>query len=187
VSRCACRRTPKGEPFLARTMKLRAEIAGADHSLEFRRDGSRVIATIDGRQYELQAHDVEPGVYLLHLGARVYECRVRNVDAAAGVNEVHVGQEEFQVTLIDPRRLSHAAMAGTLAAGRAAVIAPMPGRVVRVLVELGAQVEAGAGLIVVEAMKMQNELKSPKAGLVTSLNAETGAAVNAGDTLVVIE
>lgn len=168
-------------------MKLKAEIAGANHSLEFRRNGTRVSAALDGRHYELQAHDLEPGVYLLHLDERIYECRVRSVDAAAGVSEVHVGQQEFQVTLSDPRRLSHAAAAGTLAAGRAAVIAPMPGRVVRVLVEVGAHVETGAGLIVVEAMKMQNELKSPKTGVVTSLNVEAGAAVNAGDTLVVIE
>jgi biotin carboxyl carrier protein len=168
-------------------MKLKAEIIGADYPLEFRRDGTRVLATVAGRYYELEAHDVEPGVYLLKLDQRVFECRVRRVDTAAGVSEVHVGQQEFQVTLVDPRRLSHATAAATLAAGRAAVTAPMPGRVVRVLVEVGTQVEAGAGLIVVEAMKMQNELKSPKAGVVTVVNAETGAAVNAGDTLVVIE
>ena len=168
-------------------MKLRAEITGTTHSVEFRREGTRVIATIDDRDYELQAHDLEPGVYLLQLGERVYDAHSRGMDAAAGISEVYVGQREFHVTLVDPRRLSHAAISGTLAAGRAAVIAPMPGRVVRVLVEVGAEVDAGAGLIVVEAMKMQNELKSPKAGIVTAVNAETGAAVNAGDTLVVIE
>ncbi|MDX6611664.1 MAG: hypothetical protein QOD75_850 [Blastocatellia bacterium] len=168
-------------------MKLKAEIAGADHLLELRRDGARIVAKVDDRDYDLQAHPGATGVYLIHLGERVFECRVRSVDASAGLSEVHVGQEEFQVTLTDPRRLSHASVSGTLAAGRAAVIAPMPGRVVRVLVEIGTQVEAGAGLIVVEAMKMQNELKSPKAGVVTAVNTETGAAVNAGDTLVVIE
>jgi biotin carboxyl carrier protein len=63
----------------------------------------------------------------------------------------------------------------------------MPGKIVRVLIEEGAQVEAGAGLVVVEAMKMQNELKSPKAGTVTELRARAGATVNAGDVLVVVE
>ena len=168
-------------------MKLRAQIDGADHSLEFRRENDRVLAAIDGRQFDLQVHDVEPGVYLLQHEAQVYECRVQPVDPALGISEVHVGQQQFQVTLTDPRRLSHAAASGTLAAGRAAVVAPMPGRVVRVLIEVGSKVEAGAGLIVVEAMKMQNELKSPKAGVVTAINAENGAAVNAGDVLVVIE
>jgi biotin carboxyl carrier protein len=168
-------------------MKLRAQIDGADNSLEFQRDNDRVLAAIDGRPYELQVHDVEPGVYLLQHEGRVYECRVQPVDPALGISEVHVGQQEFQVTLTDPRRLSHAPASGVLAAGRAAVVAPMPGRVVRVLIKVGAAVEAGAGLIVVEAMKMQNELKSPKAGVVTAINVENGAAVNAGDVLVVIE
>jgi biotin carboxyl carrier protein len=63
----------------------------------------------------------------------------------------------------------------------------MPGKIVRVLVEVGAQVETGTGIVVVEAMKMQNEMKSPKAGVVVSINAETGATVNAGDVLAVIE
>jgi biotin carboxyl carrier protein len=63
----------------------------------------------------------------------------------------------------------------------------MPGKVVRVLVEAGASVEAGDGLVVVEAMKMQNELKSPKGGTVVEIRAGAGATVNAGDVLVVVE
>ena len=63
----------------------------------------------------------------------------------------------------------------------------MPGKIVRVLVEAGANVAAGDGVIVVEAMKMQNEMKAPKAGIVISINAKEGATVNAGDVLAVIE
>jgi biotin carboxyl carrier protein len=63
----------------------------------------------------------------------------------------------------------------------------MPGKIVRVLVEVGARVETGTGIVVVEAMKMQNEMKSPKAGQVVSIRAEPGATVNAGDVLAVIE
>ena len=63
----------------------------------------------------------------------------------------------------------------------------MPGKIVRVLVEAGAQVEAGAGVVVVEAMKMQNEMKAPKAGTVVSIDVQEGATVNAGDVLAVIE
>jgi biotin carboxyl carrier protein len=63
----------------------------------------------------------------------------------------------------------------------------MPGKIVRVLVQAGDKVEAGAGIIVVEAMKMQNEMKAPKAGAVVSINADEGATVNAGDVLAVIE
>jgi biotin carboxyl carrier protein len=63
----------------------------------------------------------------------------------------------------------------------------MPGKVVRVLVEVGSEVAAGDGIIVVEAMKMQNEMKSPKAGKVVALNIQTGVTVNGGDVLAVIE
>jgi biotin carboxyl carrier protein len=63
----------------------------------------------------------------------------------------------------------------------------MPGKVVRVLVQVGEQVEAGAGLIVVEAMKMQNEMKSPRAGAVVSINVTAGDTVEAGALLAVIE
>ena len=168
-------------------MKLKAELAGKEHALELQRYGARVVAAVDSRRYELSAREIEPGVYLLQLGERVYECRVRTVDSVRGVREVSVGQQEFQVTLIDPKRLSHTQAAGALATGREAIIAPMPGRVVRVLVEVGAGVEAGVGVIVVEAMKMQNEMKAPKSGVVISINMEAGATVNAGDVLAVIE
>ncbi|HEX8180255.1 MAG TPA: biotin/lipoyl-containing protein [Pyrinomonadaceae bacterium] len=168
-------------------MKLTAEVAGQEHALELQREGASVVAEVDGRRYELEAREVEPGSYLLHAAGRVYECRVRRTDGAAGASEVHVGQQVFQITLVDPKRLRHMQSAGAQTGGRAAVVAAMPGKVVRVLVAVGAQVEAGAALLVVEAMKMQNELKSSKDGTVVELQAATGATVNAGDVLAVVE
>jgi biotin carboxyl carrier protein len=91
-----------------------------------------------------------------------------------------------EVTVIDPKRLRSTQSSGAHHPGAAEIISPMPGKIVRVLVEPGAHVEAGAGVIVVEAMKMQNEMKAPKAGVVVSINAEDGATVNAGDVLAVI-
>jgi len=88
---------------------------------------------------------------------------------------------------VDGRR-GRAGAAGTAAAtGEQRVIAPMPGRVVRVLVRAGDQVEAGQGLIVVEAMKMENELTSPKAGRVREIAVAEGGSVEAGRLLVVVE
>ena len=71
--------------------------------------------------------------------------------------------------------------------GKKKIVAPMPGKVVRVLVKEGAEVEAGQGVVVVEAMKMQNELKSPKQGTVQKVIAVEGANVNAGDVLLIVE
>ncbi len=168
-------------------MKLTAELAGTEHALELRREGARVFAELAGRRYELEAREVEPGMYLLQAGGRVYECRVAHTDAAGGAYEVSIGAQTFTINLLDPKRLRHTQSAGTMAAGRAAVVGAMPGKVVRVLVAAGAQVEAGDALVVVEAMKMQNELKSPKTGTVVEVHAQAGATVNAGDVLVVVE
>lgn len=169
-------------------MKLIAEIAGAKHNLEVRHEGTRVWAEVDGRLYEIEAHEPEAGVYLLITDGQVYECRVESdTGAARGLREVRVRDAAYEVTLIDPKRLRAARGAGAEASGRAQVKASMPGKIVRVLVAEGAQVEAGDGLVVVEAMKMQNELKSPKSGTVVELRAEAGATVNAGDVLVVVE
>ena len=171
-------------------MKLTAEVEGQSYALDLeRREGARVEATIDGRRYELEARETEAGTFLLLAEGRVYECRANRAGALKGVGatEVHIGDEIFRVTLFDPKRLRGARGAGAEASGRAQVSASMPGKVVRVLVAQGAQVEAGDGLVVVEAMKMQNELKSPKSGTVIELRAEAGATVNAGDVLVVVE
>lgn len=168
-------------------MKLTAEIEGREHALELRREGARVSAEVDGRRYELEARETEPGVVLLALGGRVYECRAEPAGGRGEAWRVEVGGRRFDVALVDPRRLRGVAGGGAQASGRAAVSSSMPGKVVRVLVELGDEVAAGDALVVVEAMKMQNELKSPKAGAVVELHAREGATVNAGEVLAVVE
>ncbi|MDT5262575.1 MAG: hypothetical protein QOC61_1579 [Acidobacteriota bacterium] len=171
-------------------MKLNAEIDGEKIALDVRREGERVFADVGGRRYEIEARRVGEDEYLLLREGRVYVCRVGAEPGAAGVRgalQVSVGGREYGVKLTDPKHLRGARVAAGHDAGRAQVIAPMPGKVVRVLVEEGQSVEAGQGLVVVEAMKMQNELKSPKAGTIAELRAESGATVNAGDVLAVIE
>jgi len=169
-------------------MKLLAEIAGAKHELDIKHEGSRLIADIDGRHYEIEARALgQQGVYLLLSDNQVYECRVNHSEAKRESLEVKVGNHAYAVTLTDPKRLRGTQSASSQTDGTAQIVAPMPGKVVRVLVEAGASVEAGAGIVVVEAMKMQNEMKSPKAGKVTTINTSAGATVNAGDVLAIIE
>ncbi|HEX8558300.1 MAG TPA: biotin/lipoyl-containing protein [Pyrinomonadaceae bacterium] len=172
-------------------MKLNAEIDGEKVALEVRREGGRVFADVGGRRYELEARSLGAGEYLLTHGGRVYECRVGAEPGAApgggrGSLRVSVGAREYGVSLADPKRLRGAGAAGGEQGGSAQIKAPMPGKVVRVLVEPGQAVEPGQPVVVVEAMKMQNELKSPRAGVVAELRAEAGATVNAGDVLAVI-
>lgn len=168
-------------------MKLRATIEDAEVDVEIRREGADVFATVDGRDYQLETHPSPAGVTLLTSAGQVFDCRVEGRPLSGQAVDVFVGTDQYAVTLIDPKRLRGAAAAGPHTDGAARIVASMPGKVVRVLVEQGASVEAGAGIVVVEAMKMQNEMKAPKAGTVTTLNVEVGTTVNGGDVLAVIE
>jgi biotin carboxyl carrier protein len=99
--------------------------------------------------------------------------------------EISVNGRVFQVEVFDPRGLRTRERGGE-SQGPRKIVAPMPGRVIRVLVEANQKVEAGQALIVVEAMKMQNEMKSPQAGTVVEVKTAPGAAVTAGEVLMVI-
>ena len=92
---------------------------------------------------------------------------------------------EFQVEIFDPRSWRRRRGAGIELEGRQQLVAPMPGKIVRVLVAAGEQVSAGQGLLVIEAMKMQNEIRSPKSGTVEKL-AREGQTVNAGEVLAIV-
>jgi biotin carboxyl carrier protein len=122
----------------------------------------------------------EPGSRAVVIDGRVYRV-TRGARGEVLVNGVAIPAEVF-----DPRDL-RARPAEMASGGRSEISAPMPGKVVRVLVSQGDSVEAGQGLVVVEAMKMQNEMKSPKAGRVAEVRAQPGAAVLAGETLIVVE
>jgi biotin carboxyl carrier protein len=98
-----------------------------------------------------------------------------------------VGSTRYGVELRDPRSLQSRRNFAGDEKGPKKVVAPMPGRVVRVLVAEKSEVEAGQGIVVVEAMKMQNEIKSPKKGTVQKILAASGTAVNAGDVLAIVE
>jgi biotin carboxyl carrier protein len=168
-------------------MKLKAHLGDDDYEVLLSLDERLSTAQLDGREYELEVRALERGEYLLLQGSSVYKCRVEGKEGARNSFEVTLQGHSYQITITDPKRLRRGQSAGGHDHGSAEIVSPMPGKVVRVLVENGAMVEAGAGVIVVEAMKMQNEMKAPKTGVVVAINAEAGASVNAGDVLVVIE
>ena len=168
-------------------MRLQAIIAEVEMDVEVRREGTSVSATVEGRNYELDVHQSASGMSLRDSNGTIFHCRVERRPASGQPIDVFVGTSHYSITLVDPKRLRGATSTGVHADGAARIIAPMPGKVVRILVEQGAHVESGAGIVVVEAMKMQNEMKSPKAGVVAALEIELGATVNGGDVLAVIE
>ncbi|MBI5549003.1 MAG: biotin/lipoyl-binding protein [Deltaproteobacteria bacterium] len=138
-----------------------------------------------GRGWRVKASEVAQGSLSLLVGHRSYRVEL---EEAGGLVHVQVGEVSERVVVVDERghRMRRAARHRVLE-GRQTVTAPMPGRVARLLVEVGEEVQEGQGLIVVEAMKMENELKSPKAGRVEEIAVEGGQTVEGGTRLVVVD
>jgi biotin carboxyl carrier protein len=176
----------------AHEMKLQVRIGALSRRIEIHRTGRNqfvVTADEDGAHdnvpgKKIDAVEVSPNTYSILVNGRAFEAVV--VPTAEGVL-VRCGAYEFPALVSDPRawRGGRGALFG--AEGKQQVIAPMPGKVVRILVSAGQTVENDQGLLVVEAMKMQNEIRAPKAGKIERLLVREGQAVAAGEALVTID
>lgn len=173
-----------GPDAVAQTlMKYAAIVQGERVEIDLNRMGNAVEARIGGRIYTLEVREVEPGIYSFiwennSLEATVAEYREGYV--------VSIGNRRIPVEMVDARAvLRRPAYYGH--DGAVEIRAPMPGKVVKVLVPEGAAIQANQGIVVMEAMKMQNEIRSPRQGIVRKLAVVEGAAVNAGDLIAVVE
>jgi biotin carboxyl carrier protein len=131
------------------------------------------------REGEVSLVAVEAGVYSILWDGRSYEARVAGRD-------VIVGSRRFDVVVRDPREYVSGEGTGDVH-GHCEVTAPMPGKVIRVLVAEREAVAVGQGIVVVEAMKMQNEMRAARAGTIASIRVKAGDAVAAGQVLAVID
>jgi biotin carboxyl carrier protein len=152
--------------------------------IELERDASGWRATLDGRPVAVDAVEIAPNTISILLDGQSFEISV--TPAPDGKLKLQTGTQEFIAEVIDPRAWSGRHHANVEAEGRQQIVAPMPGKVVRLLVKAGDLVEAGQGLLVVEAMKMQNEIRSPKSGTVERVLATEGQPVNAGEILCIV-
>lgn len=164
-------------------MKLSLKIDGREEQIELLAPAPDCRFRLGGgEERAAQVEVAEPCVYSVLLDGRSYEARVEETPSAL---VVVIDGYRFEIEVRDPRRfVRRSGVAG--GEGVAAVVAPMPGKVVRVLVAAGDMVEAGQGLLVVEAMKMQNEMKAARAGSVLSVSAREGDTVTAGEVLATI-
>lgn len=167
-------------------MKLAVEIDGETCTLDLAGNGTAASYTLRGAIDSSGAASIAeltPGVFSVLLGTRSFDVRIaRSGDAL----EVWVGSRRHVLSLSDARDRS-TRVRKTGASGPVELRAQMPGKIVKLLVETGAAVQTGQGLIVVEAMKMQNEMKSPKDGTVSKIHAVEGATVTAGESLLVVD
>jgi biotin carboxyl carrier protein len=164
-------------------MKYEAEIDGRTANIELEQHNGHVFATVDDRKYDAEVIRPEEGAYLIFVGDRVYEARVWFEGATS--LRIKLRDRLFAASIIDRKRKR--AATDHSQEGQQHLIAPMPGKIVRVLLAPGDTVAAGQGVVVVEAMKMQNEIKSPKAGRVTEVRVTEGSTVNANQVLAVVE
>jgi len=154
------------------------------HRLELIKVAGGWTCRLDGEPVAIDAVIPRRDVLSLLIDGHAYE--IKRERTAIDLH-MWVGSSCFAVELRDPRSLRSRQKTVGDEKGPRKIVAPMPGRIVRVLVLENSHVDAGQGIVVVEAMKMQNEIKSPKKGVVKRLSATPGAAVNPGDVLAIVE
>lgn len=166
-------------------MKLELEINRQRIDAEFTATNGTASLTIGGKTREAQVSEPEPGLFTIQLDNRVYRCSLERTPA--GAKEVVVNGQRIPVAIVDKKRLRGGAGDSAASSGRAVLTAPMPGKVVRILRQVDDEVAEDQGIMIVEAMKMQNEVQAPRKGKVLEINVTEGQTVNAGDVLAVIE
>ena len=157
---------------------------GELHRVEITEREGKTAVMLDGKELTPDISRPEAEVLSLVLGGKSFEIK-RQVTPTG--TRLLIGDSVFDVEVRDPRSFRARKRGVGSDAGPQKINASMPGKVVRVLAPEGTEVEAGEGVIVIEAMKMQNEMKSPKKGKVQKILAPEGSAVNAGDGLAIVE
>jgi biotin carboxyl carrier protein len=170
-------------------MKFEVHLEGSSgtrqHVVELEREGENFVVVLDGQRVDADIIKVAASSVSILLDGQSFEVHV--TPALEGKLKLQSGPHEFTAEVQDPRAWRGRKHGGLEAEGRQQVLAPMPGKVIRLLVKEGGAVQAGQGLIVIEAMKMQNEIRSPKSGKVERLLAKEGQTVNVGEILAWVE
>ncbi len=159
-------------------------IDGKAHKLELEREGNAWSCQLDGEAVQADAVVTKHDVVSIIIGGTHYEVKR---ERTAADTHYWVKNSRFAVEIRDPRSLRSRKASAASGEGPQKLLAPMPGKVVRIILPAGSEVEAGQGVLVVEAMKMQNELKSVKKGTVKQVMVAEGASVSAGEVLAIVE
>jgi biotin carboxyl carrier protein len=165
-------------------VKIQARVRDRHSLLSLSRDGGRYRGEVGGREVEAEVIEQGSGLLLVRMEGRSFE-----VAWWEDGNEFHLdlGGALVAVEILDPLRSAAGGGGEADGAGRREIRAAMPGKVVAVKVKQGEEVRQGQGLVVVEAMKMENEVPSPKAGRVVALEVVSGQTVEKGALLFCVE
>ena len=160
-------------------------VDGKTHRVELTKGEHTWLCKVDGETMEVDAALTARDVLSMLVDNKSYE--IKRERSLRGEIHMVIGSARYAVDVQDPRSLRTRRAAAGSEAGPQKLMAAMPGKIVRIMVKEKDEVKAGQPVIVMEAMKMQNEMKSPKDGRVQKILAAEGSAVNAGDTLAIIE
>jgi biotin carboxyl carrier protein len=175
---------PGAETGLEEPVKFEAQLTGETIPVEVTGEGGRFTVTLEGQAHAVDARQAAEGIWSLLLGAVSYTVDVSESD---GAYVVEVGGESYRIRVEEETRYIIRTRGAKAAAGGQVLKAPMPGKVTVIEVAVGQGVKPGDGLVVLEAMKMENEFRASVAGIVKEVRVQVGQAVNPGDVLVVIE
>jgi biotin carboxyl carrier protein len=162
-------------------MRYSVSIAGKTFEVDLIGSRGSWECAVNGRKLPLDVREIGPGSLSLLLDGKSYAVR-REPE-----HVVFVNNRPYPATVEDPRSWRGRQGRDSSHAGPQKLTSSMPGKVVRILAREGEQVQAGQGIVVLEAMKMQNEIMTPKAGTLQKLHAREGANVNPGETLAIID
>src|ERR1017187_10215144 len=160
-------------------------VDGKTQQVELTRGEKLWLCKVDGQPIEVDVALTARDVLSLLVGNKAYE--IKRERSLQGELHMVIGSARYAVDVQDPRSLRTRRAVGGAETGPQKLKAPMPGKIVRILVNENDEVQGGQGIVVMEAMKMQNEMKSPKDGRVQKILTAEGSIVNAGDTLAIIE
>ena len=162
-------------------VQLTSSTATRTHTVDLERIGEQWRIVLDGEAVNADVEEIAPNTLSILLHGESHEIRIAR--SRDGQLSIQTGLREFAAEVTDQRSWRGRRLGHVEVQGRQQITAPMAGKVVRLLVKSGDTVEVGQGLLVVEAMKMQNEIRSTKSGIVERLLAEEGQTVNSGETL----
>lgn len=162
-------------------MKYTTIINNKQFEVEILKDGNVLV---NGKPHEVDFLGLEESLYSIIQNSQSYEIAI---EEERGKYELQLGGRLYEATVLDQRALLMAQRKGGLIAGSGEIASPMPGLIVEVLVKIGDEVTQGQTVVILESMKMQNELKAPRNGIVQKINCEAGQTVDKGNLLITIE
>lgn len=166
-------------------MIFHSNLGGKNYKIEIKKQEDAYLVTIDGDAYRVDSRKIGEGELSLNIKGKVFDIII---NGNSRNHDVLVGPFSYHVELMNSASVAENVQSeSSIISGKVPVTTPMPGKVIKILKHFNDPVKEGEGVIVVEAMKMENELKSPKNGKVSEIKVSEGKAVESGEILAVIE